>query len=46
MTPITREALRGYLNESLPDAEMTAVEKAVRDDPKVQAAYLDTTAPA
>ena len=37
MTPITREALRGYLNESLPDAEMTAVEKAVRDNPKVQA---------
>lgn len=36
MPPITREALRGYLNESLPDAEMTAVEKAVRDDPDVR----------
>ena len=31
MSEITREMIRDYLNDALPDAELTAVEKAVRD---------------
>jgi hypothetical protein len=34
---ITREMLRDYLNDALPDAELTAVEKAVRESPALQA---------
>ena len=37
MPEITREVLRDYLNDALPDAELTAVEKAVREQPAVQA---------
>jgi hypothetical protein len=33
---ITREMIRDYLNDALPDAELTAVEKAVRESPKLQ----------
>lgn len=36
MPDITREMLRDYLNEALPDAELAAVEKALRESPKVQ----------
>jgi hypothetical protein len=36
MGPITRETLRDYLNDALPDAELAAVEKALRDDPGVR----------
>lgn len=35
MHEITREVLRDYLNDSLPDAELAAVEKAVRERPEV-----------
>jgi len=28
MSPITREVLRDYLNDALPDAELAAVERA------------------
>jgi hypothetical protein len=37
MPEITREMLRDYLNDALPDAELAAVEKAVRDQPAVRA---------
>ena len=37
MPEITREVLRDYLNDALPDAELTVVEKAVREQPAVQA---------
>ena len=30
MTPITREVLRDYLNDALPDAELIAVERELR----------------
>lgn len=30
---LTRQAVRDYLNDALPDAELTAVEKLLRDDP-------------
>ncbi len=36
MPEITREVLRDYLNDALPDAELAAVEKAVRERPDVQ----------
>ena len=35
MPQITREVLRDYLHDALPDAEAAAVEKAVREDPAV-----------
>ena len=39
MPEITRQMLRDYLNDALPDAELTAVEKAVREQPAVQALF-------
>lgn len=39
MPEITREMLRDYLNDALPDAELTVVEKALRDQPAVQALF-------
>ena len=39
MPDITREMLRDYLHEALPDAELAAVEKALRESPKVQALF-------
>lgn len=40
MSSITREMLRDYLHDALPDTEAAAVEKAVRERPDV-AALLD-----
>jgi hypothetical protein len=39
MPEITRETLRDYLNDALPDAELAAVEKALRDRPDLQALF-------
>lgn len=39
MPEITREMLRDYLNDALPDAELTVVEKAIREQPAVQALF-------
>ncbi len=39
MAPITAETLRAYLSDALPDAETAAVERALRDDPAVQAQF-------
>jgi hypothetical protein len=39
MPEITREALRDYLNEALPDAEAAAVERALRESAAVQALF-------
>lgn len=37
MVPITREVLRDYLNDALPDTELAAVEKALRTSPELRA---------
>lgn len=37
MGPITREVLRDYLNDALPDAELAAVERALRESPELRA---------
>ena len=39
MTPITRQMLRDYIDEALPDAELPFVEKALRDRADVQAMF-------
>jgi hypothetical protein len=39
MPDITRETLRDYLNDALPDAETAAVEAALREQPAVQALF-------
>jgi hypothetical protein len=39
MPEITRETLRDYLNDALPDGELAAVEKAIREQPAVQALF-------
>ncbi len=36
MADITRQTLRDYLNDALPDSELAAVEKALRDQPAVR----------
>src|SRR3954471_16405282 len=36
MVKITRQMIRDYLNDALPDAELAAVEKAVRESREVQ----------
>ena len=41
MAAITAETLRAYLADALPDAETSAVERALRDDPAVQALFND-----
>jgi len=37
MTEVTRQMLRDYLHDALPDPEMAAVEKALRDRPELRA---------
>lgn len=37
MLPITREVLRAYLHDALPDAELAAVERALRDSAELRA---------
>ena len=39
MAEITKAMLRDYLNDALPDGELAAVEKALREQPKVQALF-------
>lgn len=39
MPAITKEVLRDYLNDALPDAELASVEAALRDDAEVQALF-------
>jgi hypothetical protein len=39
MAEITKATLREYLNDSLPELEAIAVEKALRDQPAVQALF-------
>ncbi len=39
MPEITREMLRDYLNDALPDAELVLVEKAIREQQAVQALF-------
>lgn len=39
MTPITREMLRDYIHDALPDHELPLVERALRDQPGVQALF-------
>lgn len=36
MAEITRQMLRDYLNDALPDREMAAVERALRDKPELR----------
>lgn len=33
MTPLTKQTLRDYLHDALPDAELAAVEKRLREEP-------------
>jgi hypothetical protein len=39
MRTITREMLRDFIHESLPDEELVLVEKALREQPSVQALF-------
>ncbi len=41
MAEITRQMLRDYLHDALPDPELAAVEKALRESAKLRAAYKD-----
>lgn len=41
MPDITRQMLRDYLNDALPDAELAAVEKALRESTELQARYRE-----
>lgn len=41
---ITKENLRAFLADSLPDAEAAEVEKQLRDDPKVQKLFAEVQA--
>lgn len=36
MAPITCEVLRAYVGDALPDAELAAVERALRDSPELR----------
>jgi hypothetical protein len=38
---ITRQMLRDYLHDALPDAELAAVEKALRESAKLRALYKE-----
>lgn len=38
---ITKETLRAFLSDSLPDVEATEVEKRIRDDAKVRKLYAE-----
>jgi hypothetical protein len=37
MSPITREVLRAYVSDALPDTELVAVERALRDSTDLRA---------
>jgi hypothetical protein len=39
VSTITREMIRDFMNESLPDDELALVEKAIREQPAVAALY-------
>jgi len=39
MSDITKEMLRSFLHDALPEAESATVEKALRDDPALQKRY-------
>ncbi len=41
MAEITRQMLRDYLHDALPDAELVEVEKALRASPKLRALYQE-----
>ena len=41
MSAITRQMLRDYLNDALPDAELAAVEKALRESADLRALYRE-----
>jgi hypothetical protein len=41
MAEITRQMLRDYLHDALPDAELAAVEKALRESAKLRAMYKE-----
>ena len=41
MPPITRQMLRDYMHDALPDAELAAVEKALRESAQLRAAYQE-----
>ncbi len=41
MAEITRQMLRDYLHDALPDAELAAVEKALRESAKLRAMYRE-----
>lgn len=41
MAEITRQMLRDYLHDSLPDAELAEVEKALRASAKLRAVYRE-----
>ena len=41
MAEITRQMLRDYLHDALPDPEMDAVEKALRESAKLRAMYKE-----
>lgn len=41
MAEITRQMLRDYLHDALPDAELSAVEKALRESAELRATYAE-----
>lgn len=41
MSLITREALRAYASDALPDAELAAIERALRETPELRAMLKD-----
>lgn len=41
MAEITRQMLRDYLHDALPDAELAAVEKALRENPRLRTLYKE-----
>lgn len=41
MAEITRQMLRDYLNDALPDAELAAVERALRESPTLRERYRE-----
>src|ERR1044072_2789167 len=41
MAEITRQMLRDYLHDALPDPELVAVEKALRESAKLRAIYKE-----
>ncbi len=41
MAEITRQMLRDYLHDALPDGELATVEKALRESPKLRAQYRE-----